>query len=92
MVIAAHADRIHATDVNEQKGMVLSRRVEALSSDENVTMLSKDTASPDGNHKWIPNAKVYMEQEKIVLTSFRDFLKKIISCKHETWGFDRGSM
>uniref|UniRef100_A0A803NZV0 CRC domain-containing protein n=1 Tax=Cannabis sativa TaxID=3483 RepID=A0A803NZV0_CANSA len=66
-------------NVNGQEGMVLSPTAEALKCDEKVTILREATASFDGNHKRIPNAKPYMEQERIILTNFRDFLKKIIS-------------
>ncbi|XP_060973427.1 protein tesmin/TSO1-like CXC 6 isoform X2 [Cannabis sativa] len=77
-------------NVNGQEGMVLSPTAEALKCDEKVTMLREATASFDGNHKRIPNAKPYMEQERIILTNFRDFLKKIISVNTNSTGTSTG--
>ncbi|KAF4372490.1 hypothetical protein F8388_027163 [Cannabis sativa] len=77
-------------NVNGQEGMVLSPTAEALKCDEKVTMLREATASFDGNYKRIPNAKPYMEQERIILTNFRDFLKKIISVNTNSTGTSTG--
>ncbi|PON31808.1 Lin-54-like [Parasponia andersonii] len=48
--------------------------------DEKVTMLG-GAASPDKNLKQgHTTTNVYMEQERLVLTNFRDFLRRILSC------------
>lgn len=69
-------------NVNGQKGMVSSPGADALVCENRVAML-EGAASPDKNLNQGHNVNVYMEQERLVLTNFRDFLKKIISCgKH----------
>lgn len=57
--------------VNGMNGMLLSPEADAL-CDEKVNML--------GHLEH--NANVYMEQERLVLIHFRDFLKKIITCRN----------
>ena len=66
-------------NVYGQKGMLLSPGANALVCDEKVPLLL-GVASPDKNLKQGHNANIYMEQERLVLTNFRDFLKKIIYC------------
>ncbi|XP_010098085.2 protein tesmin/TSO1-like CXC 6 isoform X1 [Morus notabilis] len=66
-----NAEFLKSTHVNGMNGMLLSPGVDAL-CDEKVNML--------GHLEH--NANVYMEQERLVLINFQDFLKKIITCRN----------
>ncbi|XP_015867315.4 protein tesmin/TSO1-like CXC 6 [Ziziphus jujuba] len=63
---------------SEQEGMLLSPGAEALLFDKKGSALPGH-ASPDTNMKHDDNGYVYVVQERLILTNFRNFLTKLIT-------------
>ncbi|KAF6164427.1 hypothetical protein GIB67_025253 [Kingdonia uniflora] len=68
---------------DEQKGVPMSPETLALMCDEQDTVFISDTLSPNGRldaGQGQSMPELYVEQERLVLTGFRDYLRRLVTC------------